>query len=42
MINNKVSFEQIIRCFNFWDRLSYSEKNELIKAYEDGKFKGFG
>ena len=42
LIDNKVAFEQLIRCFNFWDRLSYGERTELIKAYDDGKFCGVG
>jgi hypothetical protein len=39
---NKVSFEQLIRCFNLWDRLSSKDRNKFINSYEKGTLNGFG
>ncbi len=33
LFENKISFNQLIKCFNFWDDLSQSERH---KAVDDG------
>lgn len=33
MAENKVSFEQLIRSFNFWEDLSQDERNNYIDIY---------
>ena len=42
LIENKVSFEQLVRCYNFWDNLTISQRRKAIENYEDGKFMGVG
>lgn len=42
MANEKVSFETLIRCFNFWDRLNPREKAAYVDAYAAGKVPNSG
>lgn len=42
MITNKVNFNQLIKCFNFWSDLPLYKRGKMIKAYENGKFDRYG
>jgi hypothetical protein len=39
---NKMSFEQMIRAYNFWSSLSSEEIDKAIKNYENGKYSNIG
>lgn len=43
LIENKVSFNQLIRCFNFWDELSQEERHRAIDdGYMNNKYEDIG
>lgn len=43
LIENKVSFNQLIRSFNFWESLSFAERNKFIDdGYNKGKYDNIG
>lgn len=42
LIKNKISFENLIRSFNFWNELSFEEKRKYTRNYENGKYKNIG
>ncbi len=37
-----VSFETMVRCYNFWSSLTDAQKDQYIKAYENGEVKSCG
>lgn len=42
MEKQKVSFDQMIRCFNFWESLSLKERNQFIENYNNGDYSKCG
>ena len=43
LIDNKVSFNQLIKSFNFWESLSFAERNKFINdGYNKGKYNNIG
>jgi len=42
LIENKIQFETLIRCFNYWSALNQSERNVILDLYQEGELSKYG